>query len=198
MSNHRPTKCYWCRESFMREQMTKDHLIPSWAMKAIPLLRRRDDINCVPCCQRCNIHKGGMPAPAYSHVRLDVEKHKLVHRQWGMITQQFRDAWHHNDTGLEDAEAMATLILYVRAEMTAPMTPPYEWPQKPPAYVRPTHQSAPSWEQIVRGHDVRMQPPTSPVGPVNAPHSKNAPIKRVYRLDEKGKVVFDYVADDGA
>jgi hypothetical protein len=178
-------------------------------MKAIPSLRRRDALNCVPCCKRCNVHKGGMPAPAYSHVRLDVEKHKLVHRQWSLITQQFRDAWHDagSQTIEEDADYQA-LVVYVKDEMTAPLNPPYEWPlapsflrghPSPEVYERVRRvieerkERALSWEEIVRGHDVRMQ---APAGPANAPFSKNPPIKRVYRLDERGKVIFDYVVDE--
>lgn len=81
--------CYWCGAPYAE---TKDHLIPSWALRTFPELKDHQERNLVRACIRCNSAKGPMPAAVFAEVRLDVRALKTAQRHWNLLRLQIHEA----------------------------------------------------------------------------------------------------------
>lgn len=111
MSRRRLRSCFWCNARLPPNRVTKDHLVPQWAVLALPVLRNPLAPMIVGACRPCNQAKGGMPPAVFYRVRASPEKCLLERRRWDAIRNQLNDGpWDHPDN--------ISLRIYVENEMS--------------------------------------------------------------------------------
>jgi len=109
--------CYWCGNQFQHYALTRDHLVPQWALRIFPELRD-SPANIAKSCAKDNVRKGGMPPALYAEVRLDKYRRDVECRRWGQLQQQLNVSSFLSD----DRKALRA---YVLEEMRRPYKPPF-------------------------------------------------------------------------
>ncbi len=80
--------CAWCRKPCSEQAITKDHLIPQWARRALAEMDIEYDDRIVLSCVKCNQDKGPMPPAVYAVVRNDVRRPALF-RFWSEVSARY-------------------------------------------------------------------------------------------------------------
>lgn len=88
------TNCRYCGSAIVhRTDVTIDHVIPQWALRAVPRLRAiaekyLKDGRKVKACRPCNTKKGSMPLDVFLEVRKDRDRLNAMILRWNRIAQR--------------------------------------------------------------------------------------------------------------
>lgn len=91
---HGRKPCFWCRKRCEHAKLTRDHLVPLWALQLIPELPDGPG-NIVKACGPCNANKGGMPPSLFFYVRCASRLLSSAQHEWQAIRDDIKSG-HYN------------------------------------------------------------------------------------------------------
>jgi hypothetical protein len=86
--------CFYCKGSFARHDLTRDHVVPKWVLRLFPEFTEPRGRNYVTACGTCNRSKGSMPAAEFIRIRKIPGEAKKARKRWDAIVRTLEVVGH--------------------------------------------------------------------------------------------------------